>query len=505
MPASGVAPRDAAPETILEVTQAFLGSARHPVLVEPGEEPLPLTPESYSLQVRRGGLLLEAWDRNRMIVRRIVGLRASSRGRLELVVERFGKRHGTLVCYDAQRAGGSEPRRGRRLMLRERFRRSLRRSFPGWRLADLSAEADLENSLSGAFPRALLIRGATGWAAVAAPPEAAGAAGVLTFGLIWLDYLRRRERRITIEGLALFVAEPGATATCLRLRCLDPRLARFAVFVLSPEGFERQIDPRDFGNLGTELEPCAGPPRMLPPLAQRLAELAPVETIPAADGSLSFRVRGLEFASLARGALEFGLCRRRAATVADWPELESLVRELDRRRSPDADDKNDPLFRQRPEAWLESQVRRSLESIDARLQPEPVYSHVPALAGVDRGIIDLLAMDYAGRLAVIELKATADVHLPLQALDYWMRVAWHLERNEFRARGYFPGRDLSPLAPRLLLVAPALEFHPTTEILLRALSPQIPIERVGLAADWRRRLRVVFRASGAARPGLAGA
>ncbi len=505
MPASGPVPRKAAPDTILEVTRAFLTSSRSPMLIEPGEEPLPLTAENFSLQVRQGCLVFEAWDRHRMIVRRVVGLQAGSRGRLELAVERFGKRQGTLVLFDAERGGASETRRGRRLMFRERFRRSLRRNFPGWRLANVSAEADLENSLSGMFPRALLVRGTTGWAAVASPPEAADPAAVLTFGLIWLDYLRRRERRIHVEGLALFVAEEGAATTCLRLRCLDPHLARFAVFVLSPEGFEQQVDPRDFGNLETELQPCARPPEVLDPLARRLQSLAPVETVAAADGSLSFRVRGLEFARLAGEVLEFGLSARRAASVADWPELEGLVRELDQLRSPDAADPNHRLFRQRPEAWLESQVRRSLRTIDPLLEPEPVYSHVPARAGVDRGIIDLLAADYAGRLAVIELKATADPHLPLQALDYWMRVAWHLERDEFRARGYFPGRNLSPQAPRLLLVAPALEFHPTSELLLRALAPEIPVERVGLAADWRRRLHVVFRVAGAARPGLAGA
>lgn len=502
MPVRGTAPRQAAPDTILEITRSFLASSRSPVLIEPGEEPLPLTAENFSLEVRQGRLVLEAWDRHRMIVRRVIGLESGPRGRLELAVERFGRRQGTLLLFDAARSGAGPARRGRRLMFRERFRRSLRRNFPGWRLADLSAEADLENSLSGTFPRALLVRGTTGWAAMASPPEAADPAAVLTFGLIWLDYLRRREKRITVEGLALFVPEQGANTTCLRLRCLDPRLAQFAVFVFSAEGFEQQVDPRDFGNLDTELEPCARPPDVLDPLARRLASLPPVETVTAADGSLSFRVRGLEFARLASGVPKFGLSARRAATLADWPELEGLVRELDRLRSPEATDLNHSLFRQRPEAWLESQVRRSLRTVDPLLEPDPIYSQVPALAGIDRGIVDLLATDYAGRLAVIELKATADVHLPLQALDYWMRVAWHLERDEFRARGYFPGRNLSPAAPRLLLVAPALEFHPTTEILLRALGPEIPVERVGLAADWRRRLRVVFRVAGAARPGL---
>ena len=37
-------------------------------------------------------------------------------------------------------------------------------------------------------------------------------------------------------------------------------------------------------------------------------------------------------------------------------------------------------------------------------------------------MLDLLTLDRNGRLTVIELKADEDLHLPLQALDYWIRV-----------------------------------------------------------------------------------
>ena len=114
--------------------------------------------------------------------------------------------------------------------------------------------------------------------------------------------------------------------------------------------------------------------------------------------------------------------------------------------------------------------------------------------------MDLVAADARGRLAVIELKASADLHLPLQALDYWIRVKWHLDRGEFSARGYFPALTLSPEPPRLLLVAPALEFHPTTETILSFFSPAIDVERIGLAVEWRKGLEIMFRLSGAERP-----
>jgi len=49
-------------------------------------------------------------------------------------------------------------------------------------------------------------------------------------------------------------------------------------------------------------------------------------------------------------------------------------------------------------------------------------------------------------------------------------------------------------------VAPALEFHSTTETVIGALSPRIDFTRIGLAANWRSELRVMFRLRGAERP-----
>jgi hypothetical protein len=59
---------------------------------------------------------------------------------------------------------------------------------------------------------------------------------------------------------------------------------------------------------------------------------------------------------------------------------------------------------------------------------------------------------------------------------------------------------VSPEAPRIALVAPALEFHSTSETLLGALDPKIEVIRIGLAAGWRSGLRVMFRLCGSERP-----
>jgi hypothetical protein len=501
-PPQGSAPQG--PEQIRATVEEFLKGARQPALFEPGEELLALTAENFALEMRGSRLTLQAWDRERNITRRVVAAPKAGGGRVELLVERFGRREGQLVLVDlARRAGADAGRRSARLVFRERFRLFLRRQFPEWTLAEVSTEANLEYSLSPAFPRAYLRHGQHGWAAIACPPGG-DAAAALSFGLIWLSHLRARERRVTVEGLAAYVPAGRERAVALRVLCLDSSAARFEIFTYTEQDFVERADPRDYGNLDTRLEPLrTGDPQGDSATTARLSRilsLPGVERIPKHDGRASLRVRGIEFAEICGNDLRFGLRERRTARECDAASIERLVAELDRARTPETADREHPLYRQAPEAWLESQARREIETLDASLLREPVYGQTPVLAGGERGVLDLLAVDRAGRLAVIELKASADLHLPLQALDYWIHVKWHLDRGEFSPAGYFPGIELRPEPPRLLLVSPSLEFHPVTEILLSYFSPSVEVERIGLAVEWRKGLRVMFRLRGAERP-----
>jgi hypothetical protein len=303
-----------------------------------------------------------------------------------------------------------------------------------------------------------------------------------------------------VEGLAVYAPAGHARAVALRVLCLNAGAARFEIFTYTEQDFVERADPRDYGNLDTSLEPCGAAAPQGGAGFERILSLPGVERIPKHGGRASLRVRGVEFAEISGNELRFGLGERRPARECPVAEIEKLVEELDRARSPESADRGHPLYRQAPEAWLESQARREIETLDASLLRQPVYGQTPVLAGGERGIIDLLAVDRAGRLAVIELKASADLHLPLQALDYWIHVKWHLDRGEFSPAGYFPGIELRPQPPRLLLVSPALDFHPATEILLSYFSPAVEVERIGLAVEWRKGLRVMFRLRGAERP-----
>ena len=485
-------------EELQAAVERFLKASDKPALLEPGEEIIEIAGNNLSIELQKSRVTLQAWDRKRNVVRRIVDIREQARGRLELVAERFAGKRCVLFLIDLARPTSQDwELRGTRLVFRERFRQFLSREFPEWKIAELSTEADLEHSLSPAHPRALLKQGSTGLAAIAAP-RGLNACGVLSFGLIWLDYLRRRERRTTVEGLVLFLPEDQERSTSLRLNFLDRQSTRFELFAYSDHEQTARIDLRDAGNLETKLDVCRQASRVHREALDRLLSIEGVEKVEGGDGEISLRVRGLEFARTSGTDVLFGLSQRVALGAANFSECEQLARGLVRMRR-ELKGAGD-LYLRNPEAWLESQVRRGIDAIDPSLVPSPIYGQVPAFAAGARGIIDLLATDRAGRLTVIELKASADLHLPLQALDYWMRVNWHLERDEFGQHGYFPGITLRKEAPRLLLVAPALEFHPTSETILGYFSTAVEVVRIGLGANWRRGLDVMFRLRGADRP-----
>jgi len=412
---------------LLRTLESFASACREPALIEPGLAPLRLVPGQHEWTLAGGRVLIEAWDDDQRLTRRIRAIRQQRPGCLTLDVERFGKRTGTLELVDQARPAAVEPaRRAARLALRERFGRFLARQFPGWTIGGLSTEADLEHSLSPAYPRALLRRGSSAWAALATPDDLTAADHSLTFGLIWFDYLRLREQhRLRLEGLCLLLPHGKAVTTCLRAHWLNPHALQLALFARGDprnEDWEEPLDPAQHGNLDTRVEPAAHAslPRYRPP--------------------------------------------------------------------------------GQPEARLETFVRADPSAFDAALLPAPVYGQVPALAGGERGIIDLLAATRTGRLAVIELKASADLHLPIQALDYWLRVRWHHAAGDFAAHGYFPSLALDPAPPRLLLIAPALQFHPTTEVILRYFAPAIEVTRIGLAVEWQKDLRVMMRLEAAHTP-----
>lgn len=484
----------AKPEELRAEIESFLGSCRRPAAIEFGLDPLPIEPENLRITHNRAGVLLEIWSNQHTIARRLTALKSRSGGRMELLAERLGGKTAPfrLVDLDDGRARPTLVQADRDVLLAQ-LNVWLSRQFAGWRVEILTNGADLEHSISPVYPRALVSRGARRWAVLAAPPDASHGDKALTHGIIWLDHLRLRGHAGPVEGLAVFLGRGAATTTLLRLRALNPKAAKWRVFEFDAEGRESELDVTDSGNHIGELSVWAASPRDGESPAARWARqlecLEGVEAVECGGGERSLRVRGIEFARLQKNGLIVGIDVKHAASSVS--EGSRLAAELVEKRISGPPIQHHYQSRQ-PERWLESVIRADPRLLCPQLEPAPVYGQVTAVAGADRGLVDLLAIDTSGRLAVIELKAAEDPHLPLQALDYWTRVRWHAARAAFSARGYFPGRTVLEDPPRLFLVAPALRFHSTVDRILAYFSPDVEVVRIGLGVEWQRNPRVVL-------------
>ena len=484
------------------VVERFIATAAQPAVLDPGEQPLPLVGQNWEISEWNGRLTLQAWDADRNLVRKIVSIKDQRRDRILLVTERFPRTPGELQIADLGSARGTEMRRkSTRVAFRDRFRLILAREFPDWRTEDVSTDANLEQSLSPAYVRAYLRRGSgtSSWgiAVIAAPPDAADYSAVVPFGLIWLDYLRRREKGMSVTRLLLYVPLHHEQGAALRAALIDPAAVTCQLFAYDDRDCAGLIDFADAGNSESTLPPCHRPLQPNAEGADHSRLPGDVDCVEQSDGSVSLRIRGLEFGRSAGGRLWCGIGKKRPCSAAT---LTAMAEEIGRLRRADAEDRQHPLYSQYPEGWLESQVRANPRTLDASLRSAPIYGQVPIFSGPERGVIDLLGIDDTGRLVVIELKTTADLQLPFQALDYWLRVRKHLAAGDFERLGYFPGTTTRRDAPRILLVAPSLEFHSTTETVMGALVPHIDFTRIGLGANWRSELKVMFRLRGAERP-----
>ena len=493
------------PATILERLESFLGTCRQPAVHEPGEAPIALEVGGFALTARANGCLLESWGPAGSLTRRIVAIVSASKQQLELAVHRFGGRPGTLLLVDLSRRSARFDAQSGVQQFAKALAGLIARALPEARVEGLTVGADLERSLSPLYPRGVLVEGGRHWALLASPPSAgsAGADGALAFGLLWLDALRRKpQRRRAIAGLALCLPRAHTAMTAARLACLNREIADYRLFAMDELGL-RGVDPRDHGNLSSELPVCL-PPETPEGEAGRLFEALlrepGVAVTPRPDGTLTLHVAGLTVGEAGRRRVSFGLARQTPLRRGNLAEALRLIRETAAARRPDAADRNHALYSLYPELWLEASIRADPRALDPTFRQQPWYSRTPATLGGDRGVLDLLGMDHSGRLVVLELKTEEELRLPMQALDYWMRVERRRERGDFTARGFFPGLPVADAPARLALVAPGLKFHPRTETLLEYLSPSIPVERIGLSADWRRRPTPVFRAFGAAPP-----
>ena len=468
---------------------------------ENGGSVAPFSGMSWEVRGSAEKPLLHLWSEQFNLTRRVLAITERSEQRLALAVERFGRAKPDRLEF-IRREFERSARELSREEFRDRLSHILAEQFPDETLESLAFSPDLEHSLSGNYARGILRRGSAHGAvlAVREGESSETVSNSLAFALLWLRRARESGGHGSIKSVRIILPQKASGAVVHRLAALDPQL-NVELYEHDPAlNIVEKVDPRSAANLDTWLVPHRESESLLararPAVDAILAMTSQTVTLhPSAQShEVWLRFRGLPFARWDDGRIYFGINdARRELTPASRPALKRLLHDLGTHRTSRASDTRHALYRAQPERWLESMVREDVARIDAMLDQRFVYAQVFANAGGERGILDLLTVTRSGRLAIIELKASEHIHLPLQAADYWLRVRRQLQSGEIARYGYFPGIALQQASPLVYLVAPAIRFHPTTDHLLNCLSPEIEIVRVGLAEGWRRGLRVVMR------------
>lgn len=499
------------PESLSRTVQEFLNESSGAIVLENGVVAFDLARSKYSISGEYNRCLLHLWSAERNAVRRVVEAEVKN-GTLRLAVQKLGQTRPSRleICRERDRRSPTARKIGRSAY-EQTLRRTLERHFPDFKVTKITGSVDLENSFGPLYARGVIRRGRSAFAVlgVNAQETQSSIDAALTFGILWLDICRRSQAaNILMEGLKLFVPSGTYALTRERMANLNRDAAKWSLYALDErDDALDEIDYSDRGNVDTRLvhaaNETAAHERFAASMARVRQALPNCEIAVLSPAQIAFRWRGLEFARArlagvagefsSREEIVFGVgAEERVLDPGNQAAFVQMAAKLRDARHPYGP-RQDPLWRSHPERWLESLVVSDAGVIDDRLDRSWRYSQIPAFSAADRAMIDVLTVTHAGRLALLELKADEDIQLPMQGLDYWMRVEWHHTRGEFQRFGYFEGKELSPEKPLLYMVAPALHVHPATDTLLRYLSPEIEWEFVGIDERWREGIKVVFR------------
>jgi hypothetical protein len=526
---------DLSADALARELESFL--AEHPgaAVLEDGRVLFDMREARYALSTEHGRCVLQLWSEERNIVRTVTGLDVR-KGALRLQVRRFGQTRPQMLHLLADR---DQRTPSTRAAIRSRYLKQLEhmlpRAFGDWKIESLSGSMDLEHSFGPAYARGLLTSGQSAWALIAVNAEESQATidGILTLGLLWLSRCReraegaRRGHARHIEGLRVIVPEGQGAVTQSRMGWLDAAQAKWELYECDARGDElRVLEIGRNGNLemrllqnfdsGAALERLqAGITRVMALVPAGARERVQQRVHSASTVGLS--LYGLEFARVQHGLAPGSFQRLDRIIFGAGPnetdlndDTAPMLRDLTARLFASrhiAGSTRDPLYRMQPERWLESRLSAALPDVEHSLRASPVYQQVPAFAARDRGMLDLLAVNRDGRLAVVELKADEDLHMVLQGLDYWIRVHRAAQTqgadgaNDFTRSGYFPGIRVAATSPLLYFIAPALRIHPATDTVLGYLSREIEWSLIAVTEDWRRSLEVIWRKrAGASQP-----
>ena len=226
--------------------------------------------------------------------------------------------------------------------------RVLTRAFIGAKVDGFRSAMDLEHSFGPAYVRGRLLKGTAADAVIGISHAESSAAidGILTLGILWLDFCRQKsDARRHFGGLKVVVPAGAWRTTAERIAWMNHSAADFQLYALDERTEELElIDYRDCGNQIARLMHAFSPEAVLERCKSgidRMIEILPeggrsrVDIHPRSPSEVGLLLHGLEFARVRRGASVHSFATQEEITFGaganETPltaETEDLCREL---------------------------------------------------------------------------------------------------------------------------------------------------------------------------------
>ncbi len=208
---------------LAEILEEYLAAHPAAALLEDGRVLFDMRLARYSVTESHGRCLFQLWSEERNIVRTVVEIQHRAQC-LRVMTRRMGapKPQALELVPNSDRrtptARDSARRNYQRLL-----ERVLSRAFLGAKIDGLRSAMDLEHSFGPAYIRGRLLRG-TAAEAIIGVSEAESAStidGILTLGILWLDYCRQKsDARRHFGGLKVIVPKGTERTTAERMAWL---------------------------------------------------------------------------------------------------------------------------------------------------------------------------------------------------------------------------------------------------------------------------------------------
>jgi hypothetical protein len=287
-------------DSLSQMLSDFLAGAHAAIVVEDCAVAFDLAESKYSIGEQRACCIC---GRASNVVRRV--LDAEVKGTTLVASAAHGPESSYQTRFLPRRDRRSPAaRQTARFAYAARAQRALGRHFPGWALNRFTTKMDLHRSFGPAYLRGLLQQGQRALAVVGVNAQETQTTidGALTCGLLWLDACRhaRKDRRL-VEGLVMVLPKGMLALTQQRMVHLHPTAAKWQLYEFDER--DDALGPFEIaqsGNLATRLVHATDEAQARERFAHSIARIRSIlpqcEVIVLSPATISFRLRGLEFA-----------------------------------------------------------------------------------------------------------------------------------------------------------------------------------------------------------------